>query len=414
MSERPVLLLVDGWPLSFCRHVIRRDDVDLVLLRFAAHRALFPDSYLDETAHLPAFWVRDDVPLAEEVARYHDMTARIGRRPTFFCNPSEPAQEIAHDFARRAGLPHLTEQQVRWVRNKAAMKDRFRELGLATADHRVVATTAEVKEFGRSHGWPVVVKPVDSFACIDTFLVRDDRDVDRLDLAPARSWMVEEYVGGQEWENCALVLDGAVLDVWPSAMPARPLSIVDGAINANISLGSGEGPDVDLRGLTQRIVTGMGLDHGYLHMEFFVDRGRVLVGEVGLRLAGCEIPANHGHAYGFDVFAATLDVYLGRRPDLAYRSRRCVGDLLLPLPESGRVNHITGEEELLAMPGVIEAVLRHGPGDVVTARRMSHNSAGYAHVAGESAEEVERRMRQVLDRFRIDIEPVGPPAVAAR
>ncbi|MCP2257411.1 Biotin carboxylase [Streptoalloteichus tenebrarius] len=413
MSARPVLLFVDGWPLSFCHHVIRRDDVDLVLLRFSSQRALFSEDYLDATAHLPAFWVRDDAPLAEEVERYHAMTRRTGLRPTYFCNPSEPAQEIAHAFARRAGLPHLTERQVRWVRNKAAMKDRFRELGLATAAHRTVSTTAEVREFARSHGWPVVVKPVDSFACIDTFLVRDERDLARLDLSPARSWMVEEHVGGQEWEACALVLGGEVLDVWPSAMPARPLSIVDGAINANISLGSGEGPDVDLRDLVQRVVTGMGLDHGYLHMEFFVDRGRVLVGEVGLRLAGCEIPANHGHAYGFDVFAATLDVYLGRRPDLTYRWRRCVGDLLLPLPGSGRVRHITREEELLAMPGVIAAVVRHGRGDVVTSRRMSHNSAGYVHVAGQTAEEVERRMRHVLDRYRIEIEPVGPPAAVA-
>ncbi|KJY25606.1 ATP-dependent carboxylate-amine ligase, partial [Streptomyces katrae] len=193
----------------------------------------------------------------------------------------------------------------------------------------------------------------------------------------------------------------------------RPLDIVDGAMNANISVGTGEGPPVDLRALVQRVVTGMGIDHGYAHMEFFLIDGEVYAGEIGVRLAGCEIPANHGHAYGFDVFGATLAVYLGRRPDLRYGERRCAGDLLLPLPGSGTVRRITSREELLAMPGVIDAVLKVRSGDTVTARRASHNASGYAHVVGASVGEVESRMRDVLARFTIEVVAQEPSAALA-
>lgn len=402
MNDAEVLLMVDDRPSSFTRYAARALPDRLVLLRFAGTRPDLPEDYLLETAHLPAFWVREGVP--QEARRYRGWAAGLRVPPTRFCNPSEPRQAAAQRFAQLAGLPHLTEQQVTLVRDKAAMKARFRELGLRTAEFARVRSTDDVEQFAGRHGWPVVLKPVDSFACVDTHRLAGPGELAVIDLG-ARDWMVEEHLGGTEWEVCALILDGEVLDAWPSAMPCRPLDIVDGAMNANISVGTGEGPPVDLRALVQRIVTGMGVDHGYAHMEFFLIDGEVYAGEIGVRLAGCEIPANHGHAYGFDVFGATLAVYLGRRPELEYRERRCAGDLLLPLPGSGTIRRITSREEILGMPGVVDAVLKVGTGDPVTARRASHNASGYAHVVGTSVEEVERRMREVLDRFTIEVVP---------
>ncbi|MGK5632079.1 ATP-grasp domain-containing protein [Streptomyces sp. URMC 123] len=440
-APRPVLLMADDRPTSFTSYVAERHSGRVVLLRFEEARGDLTEEYLRRTAWLPVFWLREGAPLDEEAARYRAWTERLpGPAPTRFCNPSEPRQAIAQRFAALAGLPHLSERQVRWVRDKVAMKDRFRELGLRTAEYARLtpptgptagpgassaspgactagpgASTAgpaassslatEVERFAALHGWPVVLKPVDSFACVDTHLLRGPGALNALDL-PDRAWMVESFLGGTEWEACALIAGGEVVDVWPSAMPCRPLDIVAGALNANISVGTpGQGPPVDVAALVRRIVTGMGLDHGYLHMEFFVDGGEVYAGEVGLRPAGCEIVANHGHAYGFDVFGATLDAYLGRRPVLTYGRRRCVGDLLLPLPGSGRVVRITSRAELLRLDGVIEAVLRVRPGDRVSARRASNNASGYVHVVGDSAAEVESRMRRVLDAFTIELVP---------
>ncbi|MFI6846198.1 MULTISPECIES: ATP-dependent carboxylate-amine ligase [unclassified Kitasatospora] len=410
MTDAEVLLMVDDRPSSFTRYAARELADRLVLLRFAETRLDLPEDYLLETAHLPAFWVREGVPAEEEAKRYREWAAGLPVPPTRFCNPSEPRQAVAQRFAALAGLPHLTEQQVTLVRDKAAMKARFRELGLRTAEFTRVWSSAEVERFAGRHGWPVVLKPVDSFACVDTYRLAGPGDLAGIDLT-ARQWMVEEHLGGTEWEVCAIILGGEVLDAWPSAMPCRPLDIVDGAMNANISVGTGEGPPVDVRALVQRIATGMGIDHGYAHMEFFLIDGEVYAGEIGVRLAGCEIPANHGHAYGFDVFGATLAVYLGRRPGLDYRERRCAGDLLLPLPGSGTIRRITPREELLGMPGVVDAVLKVRAGDRVAARRASHNASGYAHVVGGSVEEVEVRMREVLDRFAIEVEPAREAGV---
>ncbi|MEU7164424.1 ATP-dependent carboxylate-amine ligase [Streptomyces morookaense] len=408
MSEDgPALLMVDDRASTFTRYAARALAGRLVLLRFAALRRDLSDDHLRHTAHLPAFWVREGVPLEEEALRYTAWAeAALPVPPSRFCNPSEPRQAVAQRFAALAGLPHLTEQQVTWARDKAAMKDLFRELGLRTASYARVGAAADVERFAAVHGWPLVLKPVDSFACVDTFRLTGPSSLSGIDFG-SRDWMVEEHLGGTEWEVCGLVHDGEVLDAWPSAMPCRPLDIVDGAMNANISVGTDEAPPVDLRALLQTVATGMRLDHGYLHMEFFLVDGRPHAGEIGVRLAGCEITANHGHAYGFDVFGATLDVYRGRRPSLRYGERRCAGDLLLPLPGSGTVRRITPREELLRIPGVVDAVLKVAVGDAVAARRASHNASGYVHVTGTSIGEVEQCMRSVLDAFTIDVVPAA-------
>ncbi|MCK7623766.1 ATP-dependent carboxylate-amine ligase [Streptomyces sp. RS10V-4] len=415
-SRRPVLLMADDRATSFTRYAARALPHDLVLLRFAEARRDLSDDYLRQTAHLPAFWVRAGVPLAEEARRYRAWARRLPLAPDRFCNPSEPRQALAQRFAALAGLPHLTERQVRWVRDKGAMKDRFRELGLRTAAYARVTSAADVAAFAARCGWPVVLKPADSFACVDTYRLAGPHQLAGLDLT-ARDWLVEEHLGGTEWEVCALLHGGEVLDAWPSAMPCRPLDIVEGAMNANISVATDEVPALAatpaasraaLRALVQTVATGMGLDHGYVHMEFFLIGGEVYAGEIGLRIAGCEIAANHGHAYGFDVFGATLDVHLGRRPRLRYGERRCVGDLLLPLPGSGTVRRITPRAELLRIPGVLDAVLRVRPGDPVAARRASHTASGYVHVSGATIREVEERMRQVLDAFTIEVAPAVP------
>ncbi|MEU6708985.1 ATP-grasp domain-containing protein [Streptomyces wuyuanensis] len=409
----PVLLMADDRPTSFTRYAAENLPDNLVLLRFSNASKDLPETYLRQTAHLPAFWVREHVPLEEEAARYRAWADELPVPPSRFCNPSEPRQAVAQRFAGLAGLPHLTECQVRWVRDKEAMKQRFRELGLDTARYERVSTVAEVETFAELVGWPVVLKPVDSFACVDTFRISEPGALSAADLG-TRTWLVEEHLQGTEWEVCALIHRGEVLDAWPSAMPCRPLDIVDGAMNANISVPTDEGPPFDLRAMLQRIATGMEIDHGYVHMEFFVVGDKVYASEIGVRLAGCEITANHGHAYGFDVFGATLDVYQGRRPGLEYTDRRCVGDLLLPLPDSGTVLRISSTEELLRLPGVIDAALHVSVGDQVAARRASHNASGYVHVAAGSIAEVEVRMRGVLDAFAIEVATPAHGAEAAK
>ncbi|KPK54676.1 MAG: hypothetical protein AMS22_05440, partial [Thiotrichales bacterium SG8_50] len=371
--------------------------------------------YRDATSHLPTFTINADSDPSLQARRFREWSRHAALKVDHFLNPSEPAQQVAHAFARELGLPALSAQQVTWLRNKLVMKAKLRELGFSVAASQPLEAREELIGLSERWGWPLIVKWVEGFACIDTYLVDSAASAMRLRLDSSKAWMAEQFVPLKEYECCALIHDGQVLDTYLSYFPESPLAATGGAINANISVRR-RPPDftVNMTEVVQRIVDGMQLDAGYLHMELFVSpTGDYLISEVALRCAGCEIPANHGLAYGFNIFDAIIDLHLGRKPKLEYTRDLVVGDLLLPA-KPGRVSRITDLRELTALPGVIDGALRFRVGDIIPNRRASHYSSGFVHVAGNSIAQVEHRMRRVLSQFVLEttLSPAAPALTA--
>lgn len=402
VAERPVVLMVESRRATFTESVLARDDVDTVLLRFDS--VPLTQEYLDRTADVATFTLDTAKPLEDEAARYLRWVATTEVVPEFFCNPNEALQADAQRFASLVGLPHLSQEQVAWVRNKMTMKDRYAELGIPHAAYRPVEKPADVEAFAAEHGWPVVLKPVDSDSCIGTHRLDSPSELAAvLPLDPRLDWMVEEFISGREFQLCAVVADGRVVDAYLSKNPRPILEVLDGAINANITYAPSERTPLDAKELAQRLTDGLRIPYGYLHAEFFLtDEDEFRMSEVAARLSGCEVPMNHGLAYGFDFLHVVLDTYVGRVPVPRYTRDRAVGDLLLPV-RPGRLVDITSEEELLRMPGVIDARLTARPGDLLDPPRASHASTGYVHVEGATADEVEERMRAVLQRFELKV-----------
>jgi biotin carboxylase len=399
----PCVLVAEGRPCTFGDNVLARDDIVPVLLRF--EQEPLPEHYLRRTRDRPSFTVSATAPLTEEAARYREWATGLPRQPEYFCNPDEPLQEVAQRFAGLVGLPHLSEQQVLWVRDKTRMKDRFGELGIGCAAYRLVRTKREVAEFGQDHGWPVVIKPTDSFACLGTYRVNSPVELADVPVPDdSRQWMVEEFVNGTEYQLCALVAEGRVLDAYLSGNPAPILRTLEGAINANITYAANEPTPVDPIAVAQQLADGIGFPCGYLHGEFFLEAdGTFRMGELAGRISGCEVPMNHGLARGFDMHRAIMDTYVGRVPELRYTCERSVGDLLLPV-RAGTVVGVSDEHELAELPGVIDVRIKVKPGQVLNPPRASFASSGYVHVAGTTADEVTERMHHVLDHYLIEIE----------
>ncbi|MFB7615823.1 ATP-grasp domain-containing protein [Kitasatospora sp. NPDC056181] len=402
---RPVVLLVESRRATFTDSVLSRDDVAVVLLRFDSVQ-LTPE-YVERTAHVPTFTLATAAEPEAEAERYLAWIETVGVRPQYFCNPNEALQAAAQHFAALVGLPHLTEEQVAWVRNKKTMKDRYAELGIPHAAYRPVTVLADVEAFGADHGWPVILKPIDSDSCIGTYRIDSAAGlVDIPSLDPALEWMVEQYIAGREFQLCAVIARGQVVDAYLSKNPRPIIEVLDGAINANITYAPSEQLPVDAKALAQQLTDGLSIPYGYLHGEFFLtEDGEFFMSEVAARLSGCEVPMNHGLAYGFDFLNVILDTYLDRVPVPDYTLDRAVGDLLLPT-RPGRLVSISTEEELLRLPGVIGVHLTAQPGDLLDPPRASHASTGYVHVEGASADEVEQRMQAVLDHFELKVADV--------
>ncbi len=394
------LLYVDDRPSTLSNRVFERTDYGLILLR-REDQAL-PEKHLDRTKGFSSYYRNPARSPQEEAAIFKAWCKEKGVYPTHLLNPSEPEQYFSHAFGGALGLSTLTEEQVGWLRNKVLMKDKFRELGFQTANYAPISSSDELIAFAEENGWPVVLKPQEGFACIETYKISSLEEARKVNWSAMDKWMAESFLEGSEWECCALIKDGKVIDTYLSYMPARPLDIVDGAINANITVRPHPKDfPVDTNKMVQRLVDGMHLDHGYMHMEFFVlNSGNYYLGETALRLAGCEIPANHGYACSFSIFDALIDIHLGRTPNMKYGEERCVGDLLLPIGK-GYVVSIPSREDMLSLSGAIEFKPRVAEGDYIDPRRASHTCSGVVHIEGNTVFQVEERMKNILGGYRI-------------
>ncbi|MER5887206.1 ATP-dependent carboxylate-amine ligase [Streptomyces sp. NPDC001941] len=400
MGERPVLLLVLSRRHRFTRHVQERPDIETVLLRPEGSTVEAPPG--GHVFTLPA----GQPPRAQAARLRSWLDERALPRPNRFCNPDESAQAPAHAFAAAAGLPHLSPGQVRAATDKLAMKELFAAAGLPAARHRRITTAAQAGDFARETGGPVVVKPAVSGSSRDVWKV-DGGDLSALDHAlrdgADRAWLAEEYVPGTEHQLCALVHEHEVLDAYVAVNPAPVLDAQRGAMNADITLAPSERAPVEARAVAQGLVKALGLEHGYLHAEFFVrPDGSFVMGEVAARIGGAELPTSHGLSRGFDMLAATADVYTGRRPELTYTRDGSAGHLLLPV-RPGRVRAVSAPDELTRLPGVVSAEVTARPGDVLARPLTSSASTGVVHVEGPDSSVVRERMEEVLSRFRLEV-----------
>jgi hypothetical protein len=220
-------------------------------------------------------------------------------------------------------------------------------------------------------------------------------------------WIAEEFIDGDEYQICAIIFEGRVCCAFTSLNPKPIIEIFDGAMNANITLSPSELRPFDVDGLMQKLADGLGYKFGYLHGEVFVRAdGSYVMSEIAARMSGCEVPLNHGLAYGFDILGAIVDSYVGIEPQMAFTKSLAAGDLLLPISE-GRVEKLTPISVLMEMPGVVAAKYNIKEGEYIKLARSSGVCAGYVQVIGSSSSEVRDRMQGILHRFEMSIDKAG-------
>ena len=313
--------------------------------------------------------------------------------------------EKAHHFAQTLLLPSLNAEQVLWVRDKVKMKEKLRELNLPVMDFKAIDNHDDIFDFAEQHNYPIMFKRRKGFSSIDAYKLSSPDDVYKLpvEIKPGK-FMVEAFNTNPEWIIDALVQDKKVLDTYISYVPVSPIrAVVENKINTHIT--TPQKPEhfkFEPDALMQKLVNGMDLRNGYIHMELFISKdGKPTICEFGWRMAGCKIPEDHSAAYGFDIYNVYLDILIGKHAELQYaKNKKCVGDLYLP-NKPGVIQKMTSLDTLLKYEGATGGNMFVSPGTYVKPRRAGNEASGYVFVEGSSIGEVEKRMHKILNNFHI-------------
>ncbi|WP_195694566.1 ATP-grasp domain-containing protein [Priestia megaterium] len=406
MKKKEVLYIEDR-PMLMTKRVLESKDIAPVILRFKHLIKDFNSDYLIRTERdFPVFYVDIMLPLEQEAERFIKWQNKMNINVKYFLNPSEVAQYYAQAFARFIGLPSLTKEQTIACRNKGVMKQRLNEIGLKTARYEVVVTKVDLLKAGENLGWPLILKPSSDSACRGTTLIQNETEVENIDLHTKNEWLAEEYINLNEYSVDALVYEGEIIEIFPIMYPAPLLTTLNGAINANITLRHIDSKIRErLENVVKKYIKGMDISQGYVHIEYFSDEDheKIYIGEVGLRLAGSDIPSDHELAFGFDLFDALIKIHTNEKPNIVFKEDRYVGDLLLPI-KKGKVKKISSLEELRKYDGVIDGKVNYREGQYMDFEQASLSCSGVLLIEGQSSQEVKERMLAILRDFVLETE----------
>ncbi|MGW7086602.1 ATP-grasp domain-containing protein [Streptomyces sp. NPDC054871] len=153
-------------------------------------------------------------------------------------------------------------------------------------------------------------------------------------------------------------------------------------------------------------VLAAGFRHGASHTEVIISEdGQCTVIEIGARLAAGHIGVLIQHALGIDVWAALLDVALGRPATLVPTARGYATVRFVTSSCDGRLMSVVGFPK--TGPGVPFVRWRAAIGGLVHEPGANGHRLGAFVVTGAEAAEVEERADTLLRQVRIHVDP--PP-----
>ncbi len=102
-------------------------------------------------------------------------------------------------------------------RNKPAMKACLRHANIATPEFALIHLAVDVQAFVEEHGYPVVIKPIDSSGSVNTWVIRNECEVQAFyDHGMGPRMEIETFVEGQMYHIDGLIHNFAPVFTCPS------------------------------------------------------------------------------------------------------------------------------------------------------------------------------------------------------
>lgn len=403
-----ILLYFEEYETNLSHELLNRKDIIPIIIRTNKNMKFFSDSYLELTSNVSNYIIDYYNDMNEEVEKFKKWLKNNKiEKIDYFLNDSEYYLEFANKFARKIGLYALADEQIRWVRDKVSMKQKFREIGLDTVDFVAIDSKEELKSFFIKNGYKrIIFKPRKGMNSIETYMINSLDDIESLNVEFVREkYMAEDFCYNHEWSIESLVQDGKVLDSYVTYIPNPTIwASISNNLNCHMTV-----PKVPSyfkfvpKEFIQKIVSGMNLKDGAMTIEVFIsENGNVKASELGWRLPGCQATLNHSYSYGINIYDLLLDIAIHKKAILNYRNPIIsVGDLYLPNKE-GIIEKITPLDDLLRMDGVINGEMFAKTGQYQKKRRVGNDASGWVQVIGKNETETLQKMNKIYNEFEIE------------
>src|SRR5258708_8672616 len=331
--------------------------------------------------------------------------------------------------ARGLGIHYNHPAAAEACRNKLRMREVFRDVNLPTPWFRSVPIHLPPEPVLLGVSYPCVLKPL-SLSASQGVVRADNRDefvaaADRLrrllespEIRATREahldqMLVDGYIPGREVAVEGLLTDGSLRIL---AIFDKPDPLEGPYFEETVYVTPSRLPAAQQRAIEQcahNAVRALGLSHGPIQAEFRVDEERVWPLEVAprpigglcaraLRFAG----KNTGAAIGLEELL--LRHALNLPGSVLPREQSPSGVMMIPVPKSGILEKVEGEEASRATPGITELHITARMRDYVAAWPEGSSYLGFIFARGKTPEEVETALRQAHAKVQFTLTPRLP------
>jgi biotin carboxylase len=307
----------------------------------------------------------------------------------------EQAMETVGRINDHFGLGGTSFEVSALFKDKLVMRRHLAQAGLPSVAAADVTGPADIEEFGREHGYPVVLKPIDNTASRGVVVIERPEDVlgsweygsglrDRDDLVlgqffPVGRFLVEEYIPGPEYSVETFSFGGRHSVVSITEKYTNGVVEAAHALPARLTAES----EAEVCDYIRRFLSTMGLQDGVAHTEIKISPLGPRVIESHDRIAGERIPELVVNAYEIDLEQYAVGAPFGLLPELPDRPVALRGAATRFLSaEPGVVTGFTGAEAVRDHPDTIDLLLFVKPGDRVVSVVDNFDRSGQVLATG--------------------------------
>lgn len=313
---------------------------------------------------------------------------------------------VVAEVSELFGLPcYIDYQTAQNVSDKIRMKRIFKASGVPTTDY---VETDHLDMEAISHlRYPLVVKPVDAYSSKGVRKAENEDELrqfyaDAQKISRSGGVIVEEFFQGDEISVDAFVVDGkaTVLTVSNSEKLRydNRFVIFRGRYPAKVS----ETVMAKIRDIAQKIADGFGLNNAPLLIQLLNNGDDVSVLEFCARTGGNMKWLLIKYASGVDVITATIDITLGKKPDLTVKDTGntiVVNDFIYCRP--GVFDHFEGFDEMVRQGLINEFHPVRMKGTKMTGANSSSDRIAGMNILADSIEEFNRKEKRILECVRV-------------